>query len=403
MNPDVLGFLVSTGSLLASLILGLKLTEALAAWAARVGIRRGVVSPVTDRSSHAEPTSRLGGLAIAAGFLVPSALFIGALWLAPRGPLLWGADLELVGWLGLGAVLMFLVGLADDLWDLPPSIKFSGQILAALVIVPAGLRFLYLRIPPPPGFTSEMAATFAAVCWVVFFVNVYNFMDGSDGLAIRFALNACAWVCATVFIHAGLKGFVFFLRAEFLMILILGAVTQGFYRLNRPPATVFMGDAGSHFMGYLLAVILLLGDMDTFATWPQLTPTIRAVPAGTVALVLFPFIFDVLVTIIRRARLRQNLLRPHREHLYQRLLRSGLGMREVLQLNLRYFHLCGLAGLTNGLLPDAAENIDPLVFALARVGLWLIALLAMTHYWRSVVDRERKAASGGIDPAPAVA
>lgn len=394
MNPDVLGFLVSTGSLLVSLILGLKLTEGLAAWAARVGLKRGIVSPVTDRSSHSEPTSRLGGLALAAGFLVPSTLFVTALWLAPRGPLLWGADLELVRWLGLGAVLMFLVGLADDLWDLPPSIKLSLQILAALVILPAGLRFLYLRIPPPPGFTSEMAATFAAVCWVIFFVNVYNFMDGSDGLAIRFALNACAWISAVVFIHAGLKGFVFFLRAEFLMVLILGAVTQGFYRLNRPPARVFMGDSGSHLMGYLLAVLLLLGDMDTFATWPQMSPTIRAVPAGTVALTLFPFIFDVLATLVRRARLGQNLLRPHREHLYQRLLRAGLGMREVLLLNLRYFHLCGLVGLTNAFLPDSAGDIDPLVFALARVGLWLVALLAMTHYWRTVVDRERKAATG---------
>jgi hypothetical protein len=65
---------------------------------------------------------------------------------------------------------------------------------------------------------------------------------------------------------------------------------------------------------------------------------------------------------------------------------------------LRYFHLCGLVGLTNALLPDAAKDIDPMVFALARVGLWLIALLAMTHYWRLAVSYERRPAKT-IEPS----
>lgn len=400
---DAIGFIVCTLSLLASLVLALKLSESLSAWAAQFGLRRGIVSPVDERSSHLEPTSRLGGVALAAGFVLPSALLVAALFFAPRGPLVWGADLDLMGWLGLGALLMFGVGLADDVWDLPPSIKLCGQIVVALVIIPAGMRFLYLRLPAPPGFTSEMAATFAAVCWIVFFVNVFNFMDGSDGFATRFGLNVCAWIVATVFLQAGLKGFVFFLRAEFLVVLVLGAALQGFYRKNRPPARVFMGDSGSHLIGFVLAVFLLLGDGDYFATWPGIQPTIRAVPAGSMALFLFPFYFDVLVTIVRRARLGQNLFKPHREHLYQRLLRSGLDQRELIRVNLKYFHLCGLVGFTNALLPDAAEDIDPWVFVLARVGLWLTALLALTHYWRFVVSRERKAEASASESRPAEA
>lgn len=399
---DAIAFIVCTVSLLVSLILALNFAEAVARWAAGFGLRHGVVSPVDERSSHDRPTSRLGGVALAVGFLVPSALLVTVLVLAPRGPLVWGANLDLMRWLGLGALLMFGVGLADDLWDLPASVKLCLQILAALILLPADIRFVYLQIPPPPGFTTEMAATFAAVCWVVFFVNVFNFMDGSDGFAARFALNVCAWIVGTVFFQAGLMGFVFFLRAEFLVVLILGAALQGFYRVNHPPARVFMGDSGSHLVGYLLAVLLLMGDGNRFATWPNIAPSIRAVPAGSVALFLFPFYFDVLVTLVRRARLGQNLFKPHREHLYQRLLRSGMEPRELIRLNLRYFHLCGLAGFANALLPEAAEDIEPWVFALARVGLWLTALLALTHYWRSVVGRERAAgASAPKRPAEA--
>lgn len=400
---DAISFIVCTCSLLVSLILALNLSERIARWAAGFGLRKGIVSPVNDRGSHDRPTSRLGGIALAAGFLVPSALLVTALVLAPRGPLVWGTNLDLVRWVGLGALLMFGVGLADDLWDLPPSIKLCLQILVALILVPADIRFIYLQVPPPPGFTSEMAATFAAVCWVVFFVNVFNFMDGSDGFATRFALNVCAWVVATVFLQAGLMGFVFFLRAEFLAVLILGAALQGFYRINRPPASVFMGDSGSHLLGYLLAILLLMGDSNRFATWPGIAPSIRAVPAGSVALLLFPFYFDVLVTIIRRARLGQNLLKPHREHLYQRLLRSGMDQRELIRVNLRYFHLCGLAGFTNALLPEAAEGIEPWIFALARVGLWLTALLALTHYWRFVVGFERNPRTAVVETRPAEA
>lgn len=398
---DALGFIGCTVALLGSLVLALTLTQALARWAAGFGLRHGVVSPVTDRSSHAEPTSRLGGLALAGGFLLPATLFVTAIFFVPRSALGWGADVELLGWLALGALGMLATGLADDLWDIPPAIKLSGQILSALVLVPAGMRFMYLEIPPPPGFSPQMAQVFAAVCWVVFFVNVFNFMDGSDGFAIRFAMNVCAWIGVTVFLFAGMQGFVFFLRGEFLLVLILGASTQGFYRENRAPARIFMGDGGSHLVGYLLAILLLFGDGNYFAVWPALSPPIRAVPATTAGLFLLPFIFDVLVTLVRRARLGQNLLSPHREHLYQRLIRAGMSHRDVLLLNLRYFHLCGLLGLANSLIPDQSDEIPAAALLAADVGVWVLALLAMTHYWRGVVARERRTGAGEPEAAPA--
>jgi UDP-GlcNAc:undecaprenyl-phosphate/decaprenyl-phosphate GlcNAc-1-phosphate transferase len=386
---DAIAFLLCMLALVASLTLSLLLTQLLAQWAIRFGLRRGVVATVSERSSHATPTSRLGGVAVAAGSLSASCVLVGLLYVIPRSSLVWGANLELLGWLALGALAMFLVGLADDLWDLSPPLKLSGQILAALAIVPAGLHFMYLEIPPPPGFSTHVATVFAAVCWVVFFVNVFNFMDGSDGFAAGFTLNACAFIAGTVFIMAGVQGFVFFLRAEFLLILILGAATQGFYRENRPPARIFLGDSGSHFIGYALAVILLLGDGDRFAVWPQMDPDIRAVPAGTVALILLPFCFDVLVTLVRRARLGQNLLAPHREHLYQRLLRVGMSHAAVLRFNVPYFRACGVLGVLNAFIPPTSDKISPLLLAAGPFVIWMFAFAVMTHYWRAVVRLER--------------
>lgn len=396
MNDNI-AFLGSTLGLLVALILALNLTQGMARFVSRLGLRYGIVSPVTDRSSHTQPKSRLGGVAMLAGFLIPSCLFVTILYFLPRSSIGWGGDPEFMAWLALGAVLMFGVGLADDLWDLNPGLKLSGQILAALAILPAGLHFQSVTIPAPPAFSPEVSSAFAAVCWVVFFVNVFNFMDGSDGFAIRFAMSSCAWVAAMVFLQAGLDKFVFFIRAEFFLVLILGAAGQGFYRENRSPASVFLGDSGSHLVGYLLAVMLLLGDGGYFATWPELRPSIDAAPAGSVAIVLLPFYFDVLVTLIRRARLGQNLIAPHREHLYQRLLKTGMTHGRVLRFNLSYFYLCGFIGLVNALIPEEVEDVEPYLLVLAHVGLWLFALLAMTDYWRRVVAIEqtggRKAAA----------
>jgi UDP-GlcNAc:undecaprenyl-phosphate/decaprenyl-phosphate GlcNAc-1-phosphate transferase len=388
---DAIAFILCTLALVASLLLSLVVTQAVAKWAIGFGHRHGIVARVNERSSHAEPTPRLGGLAVAAGSLSASVVLIALLFLLPRSSLVWGANLELLGWLALGGLGMLLVGLADDLWDLPPSLKISGQIIAALAIVPAGLRFMSIVIPPPPGFSTEMALVFAAVCWVVFFVNVFNFMDGSDGFATLFTLHACAFIAGTVFVMAGVQGFVFFLRGEFFLVLILGAAAQGFYWLNRPPARIFLGDGGSHFIGYALAVFLLLGDNDRFAVWPSMRPAIRAAPAGTVALILLPFYFDVLLTLVRRARLGQNLIAPHREHLYQRLLRSGMSHGEVMRFNAPYFQICGLLGALSAFIPPASEKVAPWVLAAAPIVLWAFALVAMTHYWRAVVARERAA------------
>lgn len=362
----------------------------------KAGEQMKVLSLVNERSSHERPTSRLGGIALATGFFVPFAILIIALWLEPRTEAAWGGNLRLLGWIMAGAGMMFVVGLADDVWDLPSGVKFAGQCLAALMLVPADLRFLDLEFVPIPKVSHAAIMTVFSVCWVVFFVNAFNFMDGMDGFAVRFTMHVCTWFFATVIIKSlvivkGMNVQLTELRLEMLMVPILGGSAAGFYRVNRPPARVFMGDGGSHLLGFLLAVFVILGDgqyLTAMPGWPETGPT---VPAGAIWIMMMPFIFDPLVTLIRRARLRQNLLTAHRGHLYQRLMICGLSHRDVLRMNVMYMRICGVLGLAFALAP----------LAWARAILGVAAFGTMTHYWLRVRRLESGSAKAiqSIEPS----
>ncbi len=356
-------------------------------WSIIAGARWGVVSRVSDRSSHTTPTSRLGGIALGSGWVIPFWLLILILWLQPRSleHWTWGGNIGLLGWITVGAIGMFAVGLADDLISLPPLAKLTGQFLAALTLPAANLRFLSMQMPAIPGFAPPFVAGAAGILWVVFFVNVFNFMDGMDGFATRFAMNFCWWLFLSIILRSilakGPGGMDFLnLRIEVFLLPILGGACGGFYRLNHPPAKVFMGDEGSHFLGYLLAIQLLLADGEYYVAREGIPTHSPTIPAGTVVILLLPFIFDATVTLLRRARQNENLLAPHRSHLYQRLMICGMTHREVLLLNLKFFRFCDALALLYAVLPWFS----------ARCAVWIAASVAMVLYWRLVLRRESR-------------
>lgn len=365
------------------------LAYGLTRWSIGAGHRWGAVSQVSSRSSHSRPTSRLGGVGLMGGFFVAGSLLVAGLWLLPHSTVGWGANLELLGWLLLGAVAMFCVGLADDLWTLAPPVKLAGQALAASVLPAAGLRFLALEVYLP-GVSPTLVSTLAAIGWVVFFVNAFNFMDGMDGFAVRFAMSVCWWLSVAVLARTIINQNIFNLRAEFFLIPILGAACGGFYRLNRPPAKVFMGDAGSLALGFALAVQVPLADGGFYFAVGAVPLPGADVPAMAVWILLWPFVFDVTVTLIRRARLGENLLKPHRSHLYQRLMISGMNHREVLRHNMKYFQLCGVLAVAY----TVAASYP------VRTGLVAAAVGLMIHYWTGVLKRETEGSAQAHDPAP---
>lgn len=357
-----------------------------------VGERWKVLSHVNARSSHERPTSRLGGVALAVGFFVPMAILILISWFEPHTQASWGGNLRVLAWIMTGAGAILIVGLADDVWDLPSGLKLGGQILAALMLLPADLRFLDLEFIPIPNVSPAGVMMAFSIVWVVFFVNAFNFMDGMDGYAARFTMHVCFWYFFTVVIkslglleHEGMN--LTELRLELFMVPILGGASAGFYRVNRSPARVFMGDSGSHLLGYLLAVFVLLGDGQYVIArpgWPKYGPTM---PAGGIWIMMLPFIFDPLVTLIRRARLGENLLKAHRGHLYQRLMICGLSHAEVLRMNVWNFWICGALGFMFSVVP----------FAWARFGFGVAAMACLTVYWLRVLQFEAAVATSRQD------
>ncbi len=281
------------------LAIGMVATVALSALLTRVvrdhGVRRGLLDVPNDRSSHVQPTPRTGGVAIA---ITTTTTWFGCVYVVG------GMSPELLV-LTIGAVVAALVGFADDLLSLHPGPKFFG--LAAIAL-PAVLLMPHTI----PGWPLWMTATASAI-WVLGYTNALNFMDGSDGLAagvvviVGSALAVMSWVAGD---HV---------LAWFAMATVASSI--GFLFFNAPPASVFMGDSGSYFLGFTISAISFL----------SITSGVRPV---AVLLLLHPFLFDTSWTLMHRILRGERFWRAHRKHFYQRLLILGATHKSVA---LRYY------------------------------------------------------------------
>ncbi|MEZ5914330.1 MAG: hypothetical protein R3C42_01720 [Parvularculaceae bacterium] len=243
-------------------------------------------------------TPRSGGIAIFAGFAAATALFIAFLTVFSHQDA--GAYLIFF----LFAFFAFLFGALDDARALGARLKLLTQILIACGFV--ALAGAVEQIPAP--FVGELdlgGAAFAlTVLWIVAFMNVFNFMDGINGIAASCAL----FVLAALAVSAAGSAAVFAPQALF-----LACALFGFLPLNLSQGRIFMGDSGSQFAGFSIAALAVL--------------TVRngdsGVSAMFVPIAFLPFIFDVAFTLIHRAARRRNIFAAHNEHLYQLLVRLG--------------------------------------------------------------------------------
>jgi len=238
-----------------------------------------------DRSLHRRPVLRVGGIAIWAGFL-PVAFALHAQFEA--GPV-W-----LAAWSAVAAV-----SFADDWRGVLPGIRLAVHAVAALAVSAA----IFARDPVGAISPADGILVVSAAFAIIWSANLFNFMDGSDGLAALTA--ACGFgAYGAAALDAGAPSDLYF---------ALAAATLPFLAVNLPPARAFMGDGGSVPLGFLAAAFGLAGIRAH--TWPSWFPL----------LVFLPFIADTLLTVIRRAIARENLFRAHKTHYYQRLHRMGAG------------------------------------------------------------------------------
>jgi UDP-N-acetylmuramyl pentapeptide phosphotransferase/UDP-N-acetylglucosamine-1-phosphate transferase len=281
------------------------ITSALTVVARGVALRQELVDVPNARSSHVLPTPRLGGVAIAL-------TFIGC----------WTVGLVLrqepVGqaWIVVGAMTAGTVGLIDDIRSMQPATKLVGQTIAVGLgfIVATHLRAFNLGVP-------WMAL---AAIWIVGFANVVNFMDGSDGLVAGCVAVFAVSLGTLCSLHAP--------RNDAVIYWMVAAVSLGFLTMNFAPASIFMGDGGSLFLGGLLGALAV-------------ELVIKGVNPVAALLTTWSFLVDALWTIGWRARHGERLWEAHKSHLYQRLLIAGKSHRIVACLYYVWSIACGLIAI----------------------------------------------------------
>jgi len=245
---------------------------------------------------------RTGGVAIVLAFSlgVASAWWNGLL----------GADLA---WIILvPGMLMFLLGLADDVLNLHEGAKLLLQVLiAGGTVLIGGILLHDVDLPGIGSVAFGWSAIPVTIVWIVGIVNVYNFMDGLDGLAAGVAVIIAGWLTTAFFLSGA--------QALGTVALLVGASAAGFLFFNFPPARIFMGDSGSSFLGFQFAVLAVLGSGESGPGLPFLF----------FPLLLGAFLADTVVTLVWRVMRGETWYKAHRVHYYQRLTKLGFSHRDV--------------------------------------------------------------------------
>jgi len=279
--------------------------------AARLAFRVGAVDEPRERGLASRATPLLGGLAILAGVLVASAIWL-PITDETRGIL-------------LGAALIALVGAIDDVVELPPQWKLLGQVAAAVIPVAAGVKVGNITLPFLGAVQFGEAGGVLTVIGLVGLMNVVNFSDGVDGLA--------AGVCAISAVAFSIIAFDLGRTGAGVLAAIVAGAALGFLFHNFHPASIFMGDCGALLLGFLLGCVAVQGSLKTNALIALV---------GPLAILAVPFL-DTGFVVARRLKYRRAPWSADAQHFHHRLARVGFSQRRTV------LHLYGWTILLAGL------------------------------------------------------
>jgi len=258
--------------------------------------KQGLLQDIpNDRSLHTEPIPRTGGIALMAGILSGWMLMI-KFWS-------W--------WIVIPALGLFVLSLVDDMRSLTPRTRLIGHCIAATIVLGGAGVDLFWLLP--------------VLLYIVWMTNLYNFMDGSDGLAGGMALFGFSFYGIAALMHNN--------DTFAMMNFSVGAAALGFLYHNFNPAKVFMGDSGSIPLGFLAASFGVWGWQQGY--WPFWFPI----------LVFSPFVADATFTLFKRLRRKEQLSQAHRSHYYQRLVQMGWGHRKTALAEYLLMFLAGVSAL----------------------------------------------------------
>jgi UDP-GlcNAc:undecaprenyl-phosphate GlcNAc-1-phosphate transferase len=298
--------LLFLGTFASSLLLSFLLTKLVR----DIAVRHGwLFSPANGRHLHQGAIPRLGGVAIVSSFLIATAIALAAKKLLIHSGT--GFSLAPLATILPPAILVFFLGIYDDRCGASPWLKFLVQGVAGAMLFAGGLRILALPILFGNHQFSWFTGLALTILWVIAITNAFNLIDGLDGLAAGSALFSTL----VVFVVALLGS----MSLISLVALALAGAILGFLRYNFNPATIFLGDCGSLFIGFLLSALALFG--------AEKAPTIVAVAIPVVSFGL-P-ILETSLSVIRRLISGRPIFTADREHIHHKLLQRGMSHRQA--------------------------------------------------------------------------
>jgi len=310
--------------------------------------RGWVAPPIQERDLHETPLPRLGGLPIFLSFVISIAVASLAGLYFPK--LVVGPSIRTLLIILVPGTLIFLLGLYDDIHSVGPYTKFAVQAVAAIMLFAGGLRILNLPRLFGAWHLAWPIGLPITVLWVIGITNAFNLIDGLDGLAAGSALFSTL----VVFVVATFCGSSL---VSLLTIALAGAIV-GFLRFNFNPATIFLGDCGSLFIGFMLSALALAGT--------EKAPTVVAVAIPVVSLGL-P-ILETSLSVFRRVISGRPIFTGDREHIHHKLLQHGMTHRQVVIL---LYGVCAIFALLSLFLLWPSGGSIGLVLAVLGTGIWV--------------------------------
>ena len=349
MILDVQLILKIAAALLTAAVVSCSATPLIKLLARKVG---AMDIPKDERRMHHQPIPRMGGLAIFLGFMVSFLIFGREMFSTQiRGIL-------------LGAVMIVILGILDDILTLKALPKFAVQIVAAIIVVSHGCRIDNFMGIVFPVWLSYIVS----IIWILTITNAVNFIDGLDGLAAGVSAISAGTMLVVSLLLAGGTNFEVTTSALILAAIFGGCV--GFIPYNFNPASIFMGDTGSTFLGFMLASVSIFGLFKTYALISFAAPF----------LVLGLPLFDICFAVIRRVAKGQSPMHADRGHLHHRLIDMGLSQKQAVAIS---YLISAVLGLSAVVLTDSG-GMQTVIFLVAVAIVGFIAFrLIFTHHHKN--------------------
>ncbi|MBO8434463.1 MAG: undecaprenyl/decaprenyl-phosphate alpha-N-acetylglucosaminyl 1-phosphate transferase [Tyzzerella sp.] len=319
--------------------------------AKKISIKCGAIDYPKDRGMHKKPMPRMGGIAIILGFMISVLLLIRYI-----------PDIEMKQFIGfmVGASIIVVLGIFDDIYTLRARLKLCIQIIAGLVVVYTGTR-INVVLWPFTAYLQKLSGPITLI-WIIGVTNAVNLIDGLDGLAA--GVSSIASLCLMVLcILTGSETAVVLTAA-------LAGSCLGFLPRNFNPAEIFMGDTGATFLGFVLAVTSIMGVFKGYA--------ILAVIVSMLSLGL-P-IFDTLFAMGRRFIQHKPIMEADRGHLHHRLIDRGFSQRQAVIILYGISLCCGMVAIFISL-----RDIRTLIIAIGSI----ILLSFLIYYFNSYINNKK--------------